>query len=368
MDLTFTEEQSLIATTARELLAARSSTSAFRAVADGRDGYSTELWKEIAELGWIGLALPAEHGGGGGKFLDLCLLVEEMGRALVPSPFVPTVLGALALARFGTTEQRAAWLPGVVHGEHVVSYAAPAWGSAGGGVRAEIAGEGIVLRGSALLVPYAHVADLLLVAARCDDRSGPAVLLVDPGAAGVTIGALDAVDVHRQCRVDFEGVRVALDDVLGHDLDGAAVVAVLDAHGAAATCAEMVGGAERVLDMTVEYASAREQFGRAIGSFQAIQHHCADMATDVLTSRFIAYEAQWRLAQGLDAREEVSMAKAWVSDAYRRVCALGHQVHGAIGFTGEHDLHLYLRHAIASELTFGDADHHRGRVADLLGL
>ncbi|MGH3326550.1 MAG: acyl-CoA dehydrogenase family protein, partial [Streptomycetales bacterium] len=136
----------------------------------------------------------------------------------------------------------------------------------------------------------------------------------------------------------------------------------------AASCAGMVGGAQRVLDMSVEYATQREQFGRPIGSFQAVQHHCADIAIDVLSSRFIAYEAIWRLSAGLEAAAEVSMAKAWVSEAYQRVCALGHQVHGAIGFTREHDLHWFSRHAMASALTFGDGDFHWERVARTLDL
>jgi alkylation response protein AidB-like acyl-CoA dehydrogenase len=160
--------------------------------------------------------------------------------------------------------------------------------------------------------------------------------------------------------------------VLGAVGGGAAVAAAAGAFGAAATCAEMVGGAQRVLDMTVTYATQREQFGRAIGSFQAVQHHCADMAIDVLTARFIAYEAIWRLTAPDQSPEEVALtvatAKAWVSDAYQRVAALGHQVHGAIGFTGEHELHHYLRHAISAALAFGDGDFHTDRVADAIGL
>jgi len=376
VDLILTEEQSLIATTARELLAARSPTAGFRAVADGPTGYSTGLWREMAELGWIGLALPEEQGGGGGTFLDLCLLVEEMGRVLVVSPFVPTVLGVLALARFGTTEQREGWIPRAVGGECVIGYAGPAWSTRAGEVRARVDGDEIVIDGSTTLVPYAHVADLLLVAARIEGDADPVVILVGRGAEGMDLEELDAVDLHRQYRVAFRDVRVPAGSVLGGGpgrgpggrAGAVEAIEVLEAFGGAALCSEMVGGAQRVLDLTVEYASVREQFGRAIGSFQAVQHHCADMATDVLTSRYISHEAQWRLSRGLDAHAEVSMAKAWVSDAYRRVCALGHQVHGAIGFTREHDLHLYLRHAIASELTFGDADHHRGLLAGTLGL
>jgi alkylation response protein AidB-like acyl-CoA dehydrogenase len=142
----------------------------------------------------------------------------------------------------------------------------------------------------------------------------------------------------------------------------------LEAFGAAATCAEIVGGAQAVLDMTVEYAKTREQFGKPVGAFQAVQHHCANMAIDVLSARFIAYEAIWHLSQGREAPVEVSVAKSWVSEAYERVCALGHQVHGAIGFTAEHDLHHYTRHAMSTALAFGDADTHLDRLATQLGI
>lgn len=161
---------------------------------------------------------------------------------------------------------------------------------------------------------------------------------------------------------------MAASDALGAVGDGAQVVETASAYGAAAACAEMVGGMQQVLDMTVQYATDRQQFDTPIGTFQAIQHHCADMAVDVLSSRLIAYEAIWRLSEGVDATAEVSMAKAWVSEAYRRVCALAHQVHGAIGFTREHDLHLYYRHALATELAFGDGEHHWEQVARHLDL
>ncbi len=156
--------------------------------------------------------------------------------------------------------------------------------------------------------------------------------------------------------------------LLGRSDPATDILQAIQEWGAAAKCAEMVGGAQRVLEMSVAYAQDRVQFGRPIGTFQAVQHHCANMAVDVDGSRFIAYEAIWRLSEGLHAATEVAMAKAWVSDAYQRVCSLGHQIHGAIGFTKEHDMQLYFRHAKASELAFGDGDYHREQVAQKLGL
>jgi 3-oxocholest-4-en-26-oyl-CoA dehydrogenase beta subunit len=282
-----------------------------------------------------------------------------MGRCQVPSPLLPTVVCcALPIARFGTEEQKARWLGAVVRGR-VLSHVPSRWDRSGDDVVATRSGDGFVLDGAALFVPYAQAAEDLLVVA------GDRALLVEASAPGIGIEPLDVIGAGRQCRVRFEAVTVPADRVLA---EGHAVAEAIDAYGAAATCAEMVGTAQRVLDMTVEYATQRHQFGKPIGAFQAVQHHCADMAIDVLSSRFIAYEAIWRLSAGRDAATEVSMAKAWVSEACRRVCALGHQVHGAIGFTREHDLHYLSRHAMASALAFGDADHHWEHIARHLRL
>jgi alkylation response protein AidB-like acyl-CoA dehydrogenase len=230
--------------------------------------------------------------------------------------------------------------------------------------------HGYRLDGTALFVPWGHVAsDLLVVAwpegSRQDDLLA---LLVDARSPGITATPVETVGLERRCRVEFERVPVPAAWVLGEPGAGRRVVEAVAAHGAAATCAAMVGGAQQVLDMTVAYAAQREQFGRPIGSFQAVQHGCADMAVDVLTSRLITYEAVWRLSEGLEASEDVSVAKAWVSDAYQRVTARGHQIHGAIGFTKEHDLHLFFRHSRMSELAFGDGAYHREVIARKLRL
>lgn len=379
MDLTLTEDQELIQSTAAELLESRQAAAGVRAVAGDPAGYSTDLWKEMVELGWTGLALPESYGGVGAGFLEVCLVVEQLGRFQVPSPYLPTVvLCGLPIARYGTEDQRAHWLEAVIRGR-MLTYARAAprggWESSGAGVVAAAAedGDGFILDGTALFVPYAGAADdLLVVARRAEaDPDELTVFLVDAASPGITCEPLDVIGADRQTHVGFAGVAVGGDRVLGGPDRvgrGREVVEAIALYGAAAACAEMVGGAQRVLDLTLEYARQREQFGRPIGSFQAVQHHCADMATDVLSSRFIAYEAIWRLSEGMEAAGEVSMAKAWVSEAYQRVCASGHQVHGAIGFTREHDLNFFYRHAMASALTFGDGDFHWERVARHVGL
>lgn len=359
MDLTLTEDQRLIQSTARELLDSRAAAAGARAVADDPAGYSARLWKEIVELGWTGLAFPETCGGVGEGFLELCLVIEELGRCRVPTPLVATAACCgMPILACGAQTQRDEWLGAIARGQ-VMSYVAD------GDASAEPSGDGFVLDGEASFVPYADAADRLLVAAR--HRDGPIAALVDAAAPGVTRERLDVI-ADPMYRVRLDHVAVPGARVLGEVPGSADAVAAITAYGTAAVCAEMVGGAQGVLDMTVAYAREREQFGQPIGAFQAVAHHCADMAIDVLASRFIAYEAIWRLASGLDATVELSLAKSWVSAAYQRVCALGHQVHGAIGFTAEHDLHYFTRHAMASALAFGDAGFHTERVAKTLGI
>jgi alkylation response protein AidB-like acyl-CoA dehydrogenase len=380
VDLTLTDDQQLIQSTARDVLRSWAGTAGARAVRDGRDGpgHSTRLWKEMVELGWTGLAVPEAYGGVGEGFLEVCLLIEEMGAAQVPGPFLSTVAcAAPAIAQFGTGAQRTEWLGAIAAGRSVgYLRAAPrgGWGATGSTLGARPAGGGYVLDGTALFVPWAAAVDGFLAVAETD--SGLTAFLLDATAlldtVGRTVEPLHVVGPERLYRVRLDGVEVPGGAVLGEVGGGELVVELADAHGAAASCAEMVGGAQRVLDLTVEYAGQRTQFGRPIGAFQAVQHHCADMASDVLGSRLIAYEAAWRLSAGVDSPHEVALAgaaaKAWVSDAYQRVCALGQQVHGAVGFTAEHDLHLYTTHATSTALRFGDGDFHTDRVASAIGL
>lgn len=369
MDLTLTEDQRLIQSTARELLDSRAGAAGARAVADDPAGcpagYSARLWKEIVELGWTGLAFPEEYGGVGEGFLELCLVIEELGRSRVPTPLAATVACCgLPILRYGTETQRAEWLGAIARGQ-VMSYVAGGDPGDGGSVLAQRSGDGFVLHGEAPFVPYADAADQLLVTAR--HRDGPVAAVVDATTPGVAREPLDVI-ADPMHRVRFDRVAVPGTRIVGGVPGDAGAAAAITAYGTAAVCAEMVGGAQGVLDMTVAYAREREQFGQPIGAFQAVAHHCADMAIDVLASRFIAYEAIWRLTRGPDATVELSLAKSWVSDAYQRVCALGHQVHGAIGFTAEHDLHYFTRHATASALAFGDADFHTEQVAANLGI
>lgn len=372
MKFTLTEEQELIRDAAADFLRGKFTGCAARHVSADPPGGRRLMWKELVELGWTGLAVPESYGGTGTGFLETCLLIEELGAYQLTCPFVPTVVCAgVSIERFGNEEQRQRWLPSIAAGQ-VMSYvrAAPngGWGTRGSDLSAtERRGE-FLLSGTAWFVPYADLAEELLVVAQTGGPEELTVLVVDAGSAGIERTALDVVGNEPQYRLRFDDVAVPAWRVLGEPGAGARVVEVISAFGAVATCAEMVGGARRVLEMSVAYAGLREQFGKPIGAFQAVQQLCADMAVDVLGSRLITYEAVVDLAGGLADVLTVSSAKAWVSEAYQRVCASGHQVHGAIGYTREHDLHFYLRHALAGSLAFGDADFHTGRVCRELGI
>jgi 3-oxocholest-4-en-26-oyl-CoA dehydrogenase beta subunit len=237
--------------------------------------------------------------------------------------------------------------------------------------KATAQGDKYIIDGTKLFVTDAHVANYMIVAARTTPgktAKGISLFIVDAKSPGIKVTQLKTIASDKQCEVVFNKVAVPQKNLLGKLNQGWTIVERMLQLAAAGKCAEMVGGAQQVLEMTVEYAKQRIQFGKPIGSFQAVQHHCANMATDVEGSRFITYEAAWMLSENMPCTKEVAMAKAWVSDAYRRVVSLGHQVHGGIGFTKDHDMQLYFRRAKAGEVLFGDGDYHREKVAQALEL
>ncbi len=377
MDLGLSEEQEMLRRTARELLEKECPKALVRDMEEDEKGYSPELWQKFAEQGFLGLPFPEQYGGTGFGFLDLMVLVEEFGRALVPGPYFYTVvLSGMAINEFGTEEQKKEYLPKIAEGQAIMTFAhtepSGRWDAGGVSVAGVADGDDFVLNGVKLFVPDAHVSDYLLVTARTKESDNPedgiTVFLVDAKTSGISYEVLKTIASDKQCEVVLEDVRVPRSNVLGEVDRGWPIVDQVLRRGAVGKCAEMLGNSQQVLEMTVEYAKTRVQFGRPIGSFQAIQHHCANMATDVDGSRFITYQAAWRLSEDMPCDREVSMAKAWVSEACRRVAALGHQVHGGIGFTKEHDMQLFFRRAKQAELFFGDADYHKEKVAQAIGL
>ena len=375
MDLGLSEPQEMLRKMARDFLATECPKSLVRQMEEDEKGYPVQLWQNMAKLGWMGLPFPEEYGGGGGSFLDLAILLEEMGRACLPGPFFSTVvLGGLMVADVGSEEQKQELLPPIAEGKMIMTLALtePSGGYEAADIAVQAAAEKdqYVISGTKLFVPDAHVADWIICVARTgrgnQPQQGITLFLVNRESQGVTCELLSSLAKDKQCQVVFDRVTVPVKDMLGKAGQGWSEVSKAVQQAAAAKSIEMVGGAQQVLEMTVDYAKERVQFDHPIGSFQAVQHHCANMAIYVDSARYLAYQAAWKLSEGLPCDMEVAAAKAWASDAYRRVCSLGHQVHGAIGFTLDHDMQLYSRRAKAAEVVFGDADFHREAIARVL--
>ena len=374
MDLGLSEAQQMLKNSAQEFLQAECPDTYVREMEDDERGYTAEMWQKLAEQGWLGLIIPEKYGGVELEFQDLVVLLEEMGRHMLPGPYFSTVvMGGMSIMEAGTEDQKQEYLPRIAEGQIIVTLAlnepSGRWDAEGIQLTADKSGDGYVLNGTKLFVPNAHVSDNLVVAARTGGGDTDiSLFIVSSQAKGLTQNLLKTIASDRQSEVVFQNVEVPSSALLGEKNTGWSTIEKVLQWGAIGKCAEMSGGGQEVLDMTVEYAKQRTQFGRPIGTFQAIQHHCANMATDVEGAKFITYQAAWKLSEGLPAEREVAMAKAWVSEAYRRVCALGHQSHGAIGFTKEHNMQLYSRRAKAAELAFGDADLHLEKVAEIIGL
>ena len=360
-----TDEQRAIQSTAREFLAARFKSERIRELAASESGFDASGWAEMAELGWAGLALPEEWGGQGLGIVDLAVLFEEMGYALAPSPLLSNTIVGLALSFCGSDDQRERYLRPLAAGER---RGAPALWDAGPAATtpgeftmpARADGDGVVLEGEKLLVMDAASADFFMVATADGARH-----LVASDAAGVTVRPEESLDLTRRLSsVSFAGVRVAPADTMpAAERDYWPVFHRL----CVALAAESTGVAQRTLEMSVEYAKDRQQFGRPIGAYQAVSHRCAQMLLETENSRSAVYGAAW----AADAEPEslpvaASMAKAYASDAGWRVPDASIQVHGGIGFTWEHDLHFFLKRGRANAALFGDAKWHRERIADAL--
>jgi len=372
MDLSLSEQQEMLRKTARDFFEKECPKSLVREMAEDERGYSPDLWHKMAGLGWMGLVFPAEYGGAGATFLDLAVLLEEMGRACLPGPFFSTVvLGGLTILAEGSEEQRQEFLTGIAKGELILAFAltepSARYEASAIATRAVPQHDGYVIDGTKLFVNDAHIADYILCAARSKETGKPeegiTLFLVSAKSPGIECTPLRTMAFDKQCEVVFNNVKVAKESILGKVNQGWHVVERTLQQAAVARCADMVGSARSAFQMSVDYAKERVQFGRPIGSFQAIQHHCANMLVDIDGSTLITYEAAWRLSQDLPSTMLVSMCKAWVGEACQRVTLLGHQIHGGIGFCQDHDMHLFHRRVRAGALMLGDTAFHQGVVA-----
>ncbi|MGF7237429.1 MAG: acyl-CoA dehydrogenase family protein [Frankia sp.] len=357
--------------TVRAFLEKKSPEEQVRRLMETTEGYDRVVWEQLAgQLGLVGLAIPEQFGGSGFTFLELMVVLEEMGRRLLCAPYFATaVLAANALLQSGDTAAAQAWLPGIASGETVATLAlaeaSGRWDEAGIAATASPSNGGWTIRGTKCYVLDGHIADLVLVAARTS--AGVSLFAVPDKAPGLARTLLRTLDpTRRQARITFADTPATL---VGEDGQGWAVIERVLELAAVALAAEQVGGAQFVLDMAVQYAKDRFQFGRPIGSFQAIKHKCAEMLLEVESARSAAYYAGWCAADGTEElTQAAALAKAYCSEAYFRVAAENIQVHGGIGFTWEHPAHLYFKRAKSSELLFGDPSYWRELLLHRQGL
>ena len=377
MDFSFTEEQDILRSLTREFLTNECPSSSVREADEYEEGYDPRLWGRMAELGWMGLVLPEEYGGMNADFMDLVVLMEEMGRSMVPGPFFSTVaLCALPILEYGRSEQKAEFLPEIARGEKIWTMAlaesSGGWRASEVCLHAELQDTHYVLQGHKLFVTDAHVADHLLVAGRATDGEEPergiTILLVDAGTPGMEIEPIRTIGGDRQFRVSFRGATIPQDRVLGMAGNGWDIIDFILQRAAVLKSAEISGACQAVLDMTCAYAKERVQFDRPIGSFQAIQHKLADMMIDVDAVRYLLYQAAWGINVGSPSSQQISAAKARANEAYQRICIQAVTTHGAIGYTRDHDIGLYYRRVKAAQFAAGHTDLHREVVVGELGL
>jgi len=361
MDFSLAEEQEMLRKSARDFLAAECSKDLVREMAKDETGFPRELWKQMAELGWLGLLIPEAYGGS-----------ESL-----PGPFFSTVaLGGLSILEAGSERQKQELLPRLAQGDLLLTLALtePEGEYTAEGIQTKAVEKdgGFTIQGTKLFVPDAHVSDYIICVARTTKSERPedgiTLFLVNSEASGVHCSVLKTIAGDKQCEVVLDRVKAPRSEIVGVLNQGWPIMERVLEKATVARCAEMIGGARQVLEMTVDYAKERKQFDRPIGSFQAIRHYCANMITEVDGCFLITYEAAWKLSQGLPASHDVFMAKAYVSEKFRQIVTVAHEIHGAIGFTEDHDLPLYFKRAKAWEYSFGDSPFHLNKVAKIAGI
>ena len=374
MDFNFNEDQRILMDTARRFFEKEAPKSLVRELIHNTRGYSPQVWQKMGELGWMGLAFPEEYGGYGGSFLDIAIIFEEMGRAVLPTPLFSTVvLSGLLLQDFGSPELKRKYLPKIGEGKCISTLALV--GKRGGygkrevGLEAKLAGDHYHLNGTASFVPYAHVADIIICAARTSGGEGVTLFLVDGKTEGLEAIPLKTISGEGvDCVVNLRDVKATSGQVVGEAGKGWEYLERLWPRIAVALSCECVGGMKKVMELTVNHVNERVQFGKPLSALQIVQHMCVDMFIKSETSRHAAYYAAWLISEGPACEKEAAIAKAWCGEAFKDVTKISHQLTGGIGFTEEFDLHLYTKNAKKLELLFGDGSFHRGVVADSIGL
>lgn len=375
MDFNLNKEEEMLRKSARDFLSSECPSDLVREMTEDDRGFPKKLWDKMAGLGWMGLGIPEAYGGTGGLFLEQVVLMEEMGRVCMPGPyFAATVLGASMIAQAGTPDQKQDFLTKSAEGKLIITLAlleeSAGYDPGSINLSADENKDGFILNGTKLFVPDAHVSDYVICATRTGD-SGPegiTLFIVDTGSMGIHLTPLQTLAGNKLYEVFFDNVTVSKSNMLGEKGKGWQHIQRIMEKASVALCAQMVGASQRALDMAVEHSRIRVQFGSPVGSFQAVQFLLADTLTDVDGAKLITYQAACRISEGKSCAKEVSIAKAWVSDAYNRIMTRTHQVIGGVGIMAEYDMPLFSKRALGWRFDFGDAAYHREMVAQSIGL
>jgi len=375
MDLRFTEAQEILRKAARDFLTTECPKTLVRELEKSEKGYSPELWKKIAELGWVSLVIPEQYEGIGYTFQDLTVLLEEVGRNILPGPLIPTVISTFSIVEGGTEEQKKEFLPKIASGDLILTLALieaeGTFDASGIALKATAKGEDFVLNGTKLFVEMAHVSNYMVCVAQTKEGTtdkGITLFLVDTKSPGIQIEVIPTIAADKLCEVRFENVTVPKKNMLGKLDAGWTLVESMMRKGSVARSVEAVGAMQTCIDMTVAYLKERVQYERPIGAFQALQHLMANMWTSMQTARYLVYQAAWMESEGQPAAKEVSLAKAYINEAYKDVAQWAIRLHGGIATSSDHDIPLYYRRSLAASTSFGGTDFHRELVAEKIGL
>ena len=376
MDLRFTEAQEILRKMARDFLATECPKALVRELEQSDEGYSPELWKKMAELGWMGLVIPEKYEGMGYTFLDLTVLLEESGRNILPGPLITTAISTFPIIEAGTEEQKEDILPKIARGEVIITTALleaeGTFNASGIAAKATPKENDFIINGTKLFAEMAHVANYIICVTRTKDTTpleeGITIFLIDSKTPGIRCEVIPSIAADKLCEVRFENVIVPKKNVLGKIDKGWPIVEMMLRKGAIAKCAESLGAIQACVDMTVAYSKERVQYDRPIGAFQALQHIMADMWTSMQTSRYLVYKAAWMESEGQPCAKEASLAKAYVNEVYKNVAKWAIRLHGAIATSYDHDIQLYYRRSKAADTAFGGTDFHRELVAQEIGL
>jgi alkylation response protein AidB-like acyl-CoA dehydrogenase len=376
MDLRFTEAQEILRKMARDFLATECPKALVRELEQSDEGYSPELWKKMAELGWMGLVIPEKHEGMGYTFLDLTVLLEETGRNILPGPLITTVISTFPILDAGTEEQKEDLLPKIARGEVIITTALleaeGTFNASGIAAKATPKENDFIINGTKLFAEMAHVANYIICVTRTKDTTTPeegiTIFLIDSKTPGIRCEVIPSIAADKLCEVRFENVIVPKKNILGKIDKGWPIVEMMLRKGAIAKCAESLGAIQACVEMTVAYSKERVQYDRPIGAFQALQHIMADMWTSMQTSRYLIYKAAWLESEGQPCAKEASLAKAYVNEVYKNVGKWAIRLHGAIATSYDHDVQLYYRRSKAADTAFGGTDFHREMVAREIGL